>query len=382
MERSRDGEVSPWLIDALLATFVTLAIALIIATAGGGEHRPDVVTYLFAAGFGGLMLLRRRLPRVVLAVTVLGLFAYYTVGYPSIGVAIPVVAALYSAAEVGLPRASIIAGIVLLAVSWAFRILGGEPLPYLLGYELVSNIALVAAAIALGDGVHTRRARRREQDQINRLIAEQLKRDADRRVQRERESIGRDLHDLIGHTMSVIALQANVAAEAIGHSDVAASVAVDHIRDAGERTMRELRATVRILRGTPADFASLANVDSLIATARASGLDIDARVDAAPAELSQAIDSAAYRIIQEALTNVIRHAHATRATVRARPGDGRLRIEVSDNGHGPGDQPAPGGHGLAGMAERARLLGGDLRTRATEGGGFTVEATLPLRLGA
>jgi hypothetical protein len=95
------GEVPPRVLDALLGTVVALAIALIIATDQGGERPPDLVAYLFAVGFGGLMLLHRRLPRTMLVATVLGLFAYYTLGYPAIGVAVPVVAALFATADAG-----------------------------------------------------------------------------------------------------------------------------------------------------------------------------------------------------------------------------------------------------------------------------------------
>lgn len=384
MDRPSASEVSPWLIEALLATFVALAIALIIATSQGGQHRPDGLAYLFAAGFGALMLLRRNHPLVVLAATILGLFAYYTCGYPAIGVAIPVVAALYSAAEAGFLQPAVVAGIVVLGVSWFFRIHDGESIPFLFGYELVSNVALIAAAIALGDNVRARRVRRAQQEQIDQLVAEQFNREADRRVHDERTSIARDLHDLVGNTMSVISVQANVAAEAIGRDDGTVTTAIEHIRAASQRTMQELRATVRVLR-TPTDdrrtFISLTNMDSLIATAEAAGLTVSATVDVDVAQLSPGIDAAAYRVIQESLTNVIRHAGASQASVQVSLADGELHITVSDNGGGM-TTSGIAGHGLAGMTERARILGGKLETCAADGGGFTVTATLPAKLAA
>lgn len=380
-----DGKAAPWLLDLLLGTTVALAIALIVATEQGGERSPDALAYLFAAGFGALMLLRRPFPRATLAVTVIGLFGYYSMGYPPIGVAIPVVAALYSAAEAGLMTWSVGAGCVVLAVSTFFRVREGEPLAYLLGYELVSNVALMAAAIALGDGVRTRRARKAEQEEIDRLTAEHLRREADRRMQSERENIARDLHDLVGHQMSVISLQSNVAAEAIGRDAGAASDAIDRIRGASAQTMQDLRATVRILRSPPQEDAergvvSLADAETVFGSARSAGLEVTSEFDVAPSELSAAIDAAAYRVVQESLTNVIRHAGASHAHVRAVLRDGTLRLSVTDDGRGRTGTVDAGGHGLAGMTERVRLLGGTLATRSERGKGFAVEAELPARL--
>lgn len=380
-----DGRAAPWLIDVLLGTAIALAIALIIATEQGGQRPPDVLAYLFAAGFGALMLLRRAFPRTTLVVTVIGLFGYYTMDYPPIGVAIPVVAALYSAAEAGLMAWCVGAGCVVFGVSTFFRMREGEPLAYLLGYELVSNVALMAAAVALGDGVRNRRARRAEQEEIDRLTAEHLTREADRRIQGERENIARDLHDLVGHQMSVISLQSNVAAEAIGRDPGAASDAVDRIRAASGQTIQDLRATVRVLRSPPQQDAgrgvvSLADVETVFRSARAAGVRVTSEIEVAPSELSAAIDAAAYRIVQESLTNVIRHAGASHARVQAVLREGTLRVSVTDDGRGRTTTEDRSGHGLAGMTERVRLLGGTLATRSEYGKGFAIEAELPARL--
>ncbi|MCP2322818.1 signal transduction histidine kinase [Hamadaea flava] len=394
MEQARaDHPVAPWVVDLLFGAFVTLAIALIIATdrvdrAAG--VMPGIAAYAFAVGFGALMLIRRRTPRAVLVATTLGLFAYYTMGYPAIGVAVPVAAALYSAAELGLLRPAIVTAVVVVSVSWYFRFRGGEPAAYLLGYELISNVALLAAAIALGDGVRSRRVIRRDEQ-------ERLTREAEHRMQRQREALARDLHDSIGHTMSVIALQTNVAAEAIERGDAAvAAKAVGIVRDTGEQTMRELRGTVRLLSAddratdpkrdgaddraddhTRTAVVSLRDLDGLIASAAAAGLTIRSDVDTQLDRISPAIDAAAYRIVQEALTNVIRHAHARNVHIALRQDGGTLRLAVTDDGRG--GPIAPTGHGIRGMSERARLLGGSV-TAAEEKAGFTVSATLPVRL--
>lgn len=382
----RAGQASPWVIDALLGTAVTLAIALIIATGQGGQRPPDVVAYLFAVGLGGLVLLRRTRPRSMLVLSVLGVFAYYTLDYPPIGVAVPVGAALFSTAEAGLMGWSVGAGIVVFTVSMYFRIRDGEEaVGFLVGYESVSNIALFAAAIALGYSFRTRRIRTAQQAEIARLTASRLAREADLRMQSERERISRELHDTVGHTMSVISLQAGVGAEAVGHDDRAVSESLDRIRTASTQTLRELRSMVRILRSA-ADrdetrgVLSLSAVQELADTARGAGIEITTAITATPDELSPPVDAAAYRVIQESITNVVRHAGATHAHVKADIRDGRLHVSVTDNGRGSTATETTGGYGMTGMTERVRLLGGSLTTRSSAGAGFAVEATMPARL--
>lgn len=383
----RAGYAPPWAIDALLGVAVALALALIIATSEGGVRPPDVIAYLFAAGFGALMLLRRRMPRTVLVLSVLGMFAYYTLDYPPIGVAIPVVAALFSASEAGLTLWSVGAAIVVFAVSMYFRVLdGGEAIGFLLGYESVSNIALFAAAIALGFGVRARRIRTTQQAEIARLTGAQIAREAELRMQSERERISRELHDTVGHTMSVISLQAGVGAEAVGRDDHAVSDALDGIRSASTRSLQELRSMVRILRSASdpdetRSILSLSAMQGLVDAAKVAGVEVTTDITATPSELSAPVDAAAYRVIQESITNVVRHAGATHAQVKVGISDGWLHISVTDNGRGStAGGGENGGYGMAGMSERVTLLGGSLTTRSFAGVGFAVEATIPARL--
>lgn len=383
----RTGHVAPWVLDALLGTAVALALALIVATGSGGAKSPDAIAYLFAAGIGALMLLRRRMPRTVLVLTVLGMFAYYTLDYPPIGVAVPVLAALFSAAEAGLMLWSVGSAFVVFAVSMFYRVYdGGEAIGFLLGYESVSNIALFAAAIALGYSVRARRLRATQQAEIARLTEAQIAREADSRMRSERERLSRELHDTLGHTMSVISLQAGVGAEAVGHDDRTASDALDRIRTASTRSLQELRSMVRILRSTSdrdetRSILSLSAVQELVDAAKGAGIEVTTDITATPSELSAPVDAAAYRVIQESITNVIRHADASRAQVHVGIHDGRLHISVTDNGRGSATGiGAKGGYGMAGMSERVRLLGGSLTTRSSAGAGFAVEATIPARL--
>lgn len=382
----RAGTVAPWILDALMGVAVTLALALLIATGSGGTKAPDVVAYSFAIGVGALMLLRRDMPEMVLVLSALGVFAYYALGYPPIGVAVPLLVALFSAAEAGRLLWSVGVAVVVFVVSMSYRFYDGdEPIGSLLGYESVSNVALFTAAIALGYSARNHRLRTAQQAEIARLTRAQFAREAELRMQMERERISRELHDTIGHTMSVISLHAGVGTEAVGRDDRAVDQAFDRIRSASTRSLQELRMMVRILRAAsgselPRSLPSLSSVQELVNAAEDAGLEVDSDVSVTASELSAPVDAAAYRVIQESITNVIRHANATHVQVKVGVTDGLLRICVADDGKSAAGSVVESGAGMAGMNERVRLLGGTLTTRSAPGGGFSVIATIPARL--
>jgi signal transduction histidine kinase len=297
--------------------------------------------------------------------------------------AVPVAAALYSAAEFGHLTAAIVFSLILVIGSTYFRIRDGEAIAYLLGYELISTVTLMAAAIALGDSTRSRRALRAEQEQSARLIEQEHAYRAEQRVQAERVRVARDLHDVIGHSISVISLHADVAREAIGRNDDQARQALNHIRAASSALMRELRATVKLLRNPASEqpdrsVSSLTNLSTLVDSAAASGLTVDVQFEGEVADLPATVDTAAYRIIQESLTNVIRHAAATHVMLTIAVNTQELRLQLTDNGTTAVASVTPGS-GIAGMAERARLLGGALTAQPLPAGGFEVKATLPLK---
>jgi signal transduction histidine kinase len=269
--------------------------------------------------------------------------------------------------------------LLLLGVSTYFRILDGQSLAFLLGYELVSAATMMAAAIALGDSTRARRALRAEQEQSARLIAQEHAYLAEQRVQAERVRMARDLHDTVGHSLAVIALHAAVAQEAIGPHDDAAQQALSHIRTATGETLRELRATVKVLRNPSEQpdhaLTTLANLTTLVNQAQASGLQVTVTGVATVGPLPATVETAAYRIVQEALTNVIRHAAATQVAITIHADQQALQVTVHDNGCGAA--PITPGSGITGMTERARLLGGALRAER-QPDGFVIRAVLPL----
>jgi signal transduction histidine kinase len=377
--------VSRRLVDVLLAVATTLAVAVVIAADMGGTGRGEPWAYGFALGFGLLILARRRMPRVVLVLTVLGIFGYYALQFPPIGIALPAATALYSAAEAGRTWWAVSAGVVLVTVAAYARVEEGLPTAYIFSYEQLTNVALVATAIALGVSVRLRAEARFHQDQLREVMAAEQEREAEHRVQVERMRIARDLHDVVGHTMSVVAVHANVAGEAIGRDEEAARRAVAQIRDATSATMRELRATVKVLRSPGGDVekgaVGLSGVAALADRAREAGVDVDLDLDVPEGQLDGAIDAAGYRIVQESLTNVIRHSGAQRATVTAHVVNGQLEIIVADDGRGGSvGETDRAGTGLLGMQERTALLGGQLSAGNGNNGGFVVRAQLPVRL--
>ena len=388
-------EVDPRLVDAVLAAAMAVVVAVVAAADLEGTGRAGALAYLFAAGFGALLLARRHAPRLVLVLTVLGTFVYYMFQLPPIGIALPAVAALFSAAEADRTRTAVAAGLVLVSVAAYFRVEEGLPASYLVSYDLLTDVALVAAAIALGVSVRSRRELRAHEERLRALAAAEERHEAERRLQAEKAGIARDLHDTIGHTMSVIAVHSNVAAEAVGRDDAAVARALEQIRAAASATLRELRTTVKLLRtpgAAPAERTSigLAGIHQLLAATEDAGVQVIAQIDVDPHELDTTIEAAAYRILQESLTNVLRHSGARHAWVEARLRNGALELRIADDGRGAppatGPDRAGGGKGLQGMAERARLLGGTLtaghrNSGDQDGGGFEVRARLPRRLG-
>ena len=376
---SRWARLDEHLADVALAVAVTLVIALVIATDPAGV--PPLVGIGCAAVFGALLLARRRLPVIVLMVTILLIFAYYAAGFPPIGMVLPAVGALYSVAEMGRTGWGLGCAVVLIAVSSFFRLADAEPQAALSGYSFVTELALAAASLALGAAVRLAREARERSARIAELTAAEEALAAASRMHAERMRIARDLHDTIGHTLSVASLHAAVASEALDPE--ARDTALAEVRGAASEALRELRGTVKVLRadaaGGPAPALGLASREQVLETVRAAGLQVDEQVTVPAERLPRVVDAAAHRILQESVTNVLRHAGASRVQVRAELSGGVLDLRIIDDG-AAGRDPSAAAHpgtGITGMRERAELLGGTL-TAGPGPGGFTVHARLPV----
>ena len=222
------------------------------------------------------------------------------------------------------------------------------------------------------------RARRQSADMAARNAA--LQRQAEQAAAAERARIARELHDIVAHHLSVVVLQA-AGARASGKP---AGPALEKIENSARHALADTRRLLGVLRDTGQDSGlapqpGISELDALAGSVRAGGLPVNVVIDGDPAGLPAAVDVSVYRIVQEALTNVLKHAGAASAEVRIDCAGDAVTVEVADNGTGlPASQALAGGHGLAGMRERVAVFGGDLRAGPRPGGGFAVRARLPL----
>jgi signal transduction histidine kinase len=202
-------------------------------------------------------------------------------------------------------------------------------------------------------------------------------------IGQERARIARELHDVVAHAISVMVVQAGAAEQVIDDDPEIAGRALKAIRSTGTGALAEMRRMVTMLRdddhvGELAPQPSVAALPSLVEEARAGGLDVQLQVEGNQRSLPAGVDLATYRIVQEALTNVRRHAAASHVAVMVRYGEHNVEVEVRDDGRGAGDLIRTSGQGLIGMRERAALYGGRVETASGNGAGFTVTATLPV----
>lgn len=339
---------------------------------------------------GLVLVVRRRWPVAVLLVVGAGSVVFYAFSYADGPGWLAPFVAVYTVAAYGDGRRSLwiaATGIAVLAVGWLVT----ADLPDRLAAGWVFfRIGTAVIAAALGESVRMRRVLAAEA-QLRAERAEQASQEeARRRVDAERLRIAREVHDTVAHAIAIINVQAGVTAHVLNRRPQQARETLVTIEETSARALRELRATLGVLRDVDDDGCapapSLAHLDELTQRARDAGLDLKVEVPAPGRELPSAVDSAAYRIVQESLTNAIRHAAPTRVTVSLGYGPDELRIRVADDGREP-CAPAPasgaaagtgGGRGIAGMRERCQLLGGDLAAGHREGGGFEVRARLPL----
>ncbi|HYH33260.1 MAG TPA: sensor histidine kinase, partial [Pseudonocardia sp.] len=246
------------------------------------------------------------------------------------------------------------------------------------GFPVAGVSAWLAWVAAFVAGVELWRARRDRREQARATAAE-----ADRRRgSEERLRIARDLHDVLGHHVSLINVQAGVALYLMDDDPEQARSALTAIKQSSRDLLHEMRSTLGVLRGVDEEpprqaVAGLARMDDLVDATRAAGLPVIVRVDGAPRELPPSVDTAAYRIIQEALTNARKHAGPARASVLLTYTEDGLDMQIDDDGAGPtGARDGTGGNGLPGMRERAAALGGTLTAGPRPGGGFRVHAHL------
>jgi signal transduction histidine kinase len=302
----------------------------------------------------------------------------------TLGVTVVLLIGSYSLAAYGSSRRAL-AGLVVAAAGLAISASSGHEWSghvVIGGYGVVEYasgvLVLVADILALWVVGMVVRVRR---DAVALALRnEALDREAERAVVAERARIAREMHDIVAHHLSVVVLQA-AGARAAGSPSLETLEKIEH---SGRQALAETRRLLGVLRGPRHDIElfpqpGIAALPALVASVRKAGLSVSLAVDGERAQLPGAVDVSAYRIVQEALTNALKHAGPARARVRVHCAGDAVTIEVRDDGSGTtGTASEPGGHGLVGMRERAAVLGGELRAGPEPGGGFAVRATLPL----
>jgi signal transduction histidine kinase len=206
---------------------------------------------------------------------------------------------------------------------------------------------------------------------------------AERAVAEERQRIARELHDVVAHSVSVMTVQAGAVRRLLHPDQERERLALETIEATGREALTEMRRLVGLLRDQSAtpDFApqpSMRSLDVLLGTVRESGLPVDLVVEGTAVELPPGVDLAAYRVVQEALTNALKYAGPARACVTVRWKRGELELEVTNDGTSEPGGDGGGGHGLVGLRERVSLVGGSIESGPREDGGFVVKAHLPL----
>lgn len=395
LERARCSlKAHPLALDAAIAAGVLLCMTAGSFVTPQGAHGvtwglrtpalPSLLLMLLAAT---ALVFRRRAPKTVLAVTGTLSMIEFVTGDPRAPVGMTAVVALYTVASATDRSTTWRVGLLTMTVLTAAAMLGG-PLPWY-AQENLGVLAWTGIGATAGDAVRSRRAVVRAMRERAERAERTREEEARRRVAEERLRIARDLHDVVAHHIALVNVQAGVAAHVMDKRPDQAKEALAHVREASRSALNELRATVGLLRQSgdpeaPTEPApGLDRLEDLADTFRNAGLPVEvARADQGT-ELPAAVDLAAYRVVQEALTNVRKHAGpAARAEVSVVRVGPDIEVTVLDDGAEtdgagePGD--AGGGHGLLGMRERVTAVGGTLTTGPRYGGGFRVHAILPV----
>ena len=321
---------------------------------------------------------RRRFPLAALAAEVPLLFACLAVAHPNraaVGIAMLLVFTV--GLEGGRTRSLVVGAVMALLVTAAIFITGERAE----SSDIIAYVSLVLGALLAGEALRARQA-------LARTLAEEAARAreaaARHRFDAERLALANELHDVVGHTLVAINVRAAAAARRARKGGADGVTALDDIASASAGALAELRTTLKALRAAQDEPAplhpvqDLASLAGLIAGVEEAGLSVQLEMAGAPASLPAPVGHAGYRIIQESLTNVLRHSTARQARVRVEASDRSLLIEVLDDGQPHTPAVPAGGHGLAGMRERAAALGGSCEVGPVNGAGWRVRAEIPV----
>jgi signal transduction histidine kinase len=389
-----DSETRAVVLDVLLAWSIgALALfELLRVSANTGEPVPlGAVALLLVQSVA--LTFRRWRPMLIYAVVGFGTIAYAWLGYPSNVAGLGVLVAIYTVAaheplSDAVAAAAIYIGGMFLSLLGAYQRAGATPDEFLA--EFLVNLLALVLAWTVGVTIRTRRAYVAALEARNSLLEREREDNARLAVALERGRIARELHDVVAHSVSVVVVQADGAERLVETDPARAREALRDIAATGRQALAEMRRLLGVLREAEPDHArapqpGIAELRSLAARVEDAGLPVELSVQGDERPLPASAALSAYRIVQEALTNTLRHAGPARARVILRYLPDALEVQVSDNG--AGQQPGPergnttpadgGGHGLIGMRERVTLFGGELHAGPRPEGGYAVVARIP-----
>jgi signal transduction histidine kinase len=370
------------LFDAALAAGIT-ALALVGSYFAShnqpGRRAFDAGAVALIVLAGGALAWRRRYPAVVLWAVFVAVLVYFGFGYANGPIWLSLLIAYFTAVVQGRRwHAAVVAVVGFAIFPWLDLLLRDRPGPSAIGLTALAAWLLVVLGAA--EAVRIRRERSAEAARIR-------DEESRRRASEERLRIARELHDALGHHLSLINVQSGVALHVNPDLPDQARTSFDAIKQASKEALTELRSVLDVLRqdeepAPRSPTSTLARLDDLVAQAAVAGLEVRTETEGEPRRLPFGVDVAAYRIVQEALTNVRRHSGAAGATVRVAYGQDDVTVQVDDDGRGgsgaPPDGTTGGGRGIAGMRERVAALGGEFEAGPRPGGGFRVRATIPM----
>jgi signal transduction histidine kinase len=362
-----------WLDRAIAAVFLVAGVVEMVVRVGS----PGPLSIAFAVIGYSTLLWRRSRPVVAGAVMFSMWIAFNLFGDDVKSLQLPLMAALFAGYAMGaytdgrearIAPLVILAGVTGVTATWEEQVFT----------DYIFPTAFVLIAWLAGRGVRTRTRLTEELHEAAVQAQEAHEEEVVRAAADERRRIAREMHDVVAHSVSVMVVQAGGARRILDRDPARAIDAATHIEEVGRAAMAEMRRLLGVLHHSDerAPQPGMARLGALVERTRSAGLPVSLKVEGEPRSLPAGMDLAAYRVVQEALTNAIKHAGAapTEVTVRWEPE--HLELEIVDNGAPAANGKA--GHGLVGMEERVRLYDGELRAGRREGGGFEVVARLPL----
>jgi signal transduction histidine kinase len=370
---------SLWLDGGIVLVLIASSEIAIWSGAVGREEldRPRALAAVLVVLLSLPLLWRRSAPVVTALLVVAALGALGD--FPAFPAWVTFLIVFYSLGRYAADLRSLVVAFALLAATVVYDLLvkDGEPIT-----DLVGPWIMLVAAWAIGRVVRAQgREASRERERSKRLAHERDER-ARRAVAEERARMARELHDVVAHSVSLIAVQAQAVQRLLSGEERPAREGIDSIERVARQTATEMRRLLGILDRQGDGVArdprpGVAGLGTLVEQVREAGLDVGLRIEGEPVPLAPGLDLSAYRIVQEALTNALKHARASHVDVVVRYAGDQLELEVEDDGRGE-DQDQGGGRGLVGMRERAAVFGGELTAGPLPGQGFRVHARLPM----